>query len=56
MYYDPFIEEIHKIREEHAEKFNYDFDAIYLDLLKMKDDKKKKYYNFEKRKIYELKE
>ena len=25
---DPIVEEIHKYREEHAGKFNYDLDAI----------------------------
>ena len=29
---DPIIEEIHKIREDHARRFNYDFDAIFADL------------------------
>ena len=29
---NPIIEEIHKIREAHARKFNYDMDAIFADL------------------------
>jgi hypothetical protein len=29
---DKIIEEIRKIREEHAAKFNYDLDVIYKDL------------------------
>jgi len=29
---DPIVEEIRKIREEHAAKFNYDLDAICADL------------------------
>jgi hypothetical protein len=29
---DPIIEEIHKFREAHARKFNYDMDAIFADL------------------------
>jgi len=29
---DPIIEEIHKFREAHARKFNYDLDAIFADL------------------------
>lgn len=32
MYEDPIVEEIHRIREEHAKKFNYDLWAIYEDL------------------------
>ena len=29
---DPIVEEIHKIREAHARKFNYDLDAMFADL------------------------
>ncbi len=29
---DPIVEEIHKIREEYAVKFNYDVDAMFEDL------------------------
>lgn len=29
---DPIIEEIHKIRQEHAEKFNYNISAIFNDV------------------------
>jgi hypothetical protein len=29
---DPIVEEIRKIREEHAARFNYDIDAIFEDL------------------------
>ncbi len=32
MWRDPIVEEIHKIREEHARKFNFDLKAIYNDL------------------------
>lgn len=31
---DPIIDELHKIREEHAKKFNYDIAAICEDLKK----------------------
>jgi len=34
MWKDPIIEELHKIREEHAKKFNYDLKAIFEDLKK----------------------
>jgi hypothetical protein len=37
---DPIIEEIHKFREAHARKFNYDIDAIFADL-KRKQAKRK---------------
>ena len=29
---DPIVEEIHKIREEYAAKFDYDVDAMFEDL------------------------
>jgi hypothetical protein len=31
---DPIIKEIHKIRQEHAKNFNYDFKAIFNELKK----------------------
>ena len=32
MWEDPIIREIHKFRQEHAKKFNFDLHAIFLDL------------------------
>ena len=32
MWKDPIVEEVRKIREEHAARFDYDFEAIYEDL------------------------
>jgi len=29
---DPILEEIHRVREEYAARFNYDLKAIYRDL------------------------
>jgi len=34
MFKDPIVEEVRKIRETHAEQFNYDLDAIFNDLKK----------------------
>ncbi|MBR8839802.1 MAG: hypothetical protein DSM106950_38840 [Stigonema ocellatum SAG 48.90 = DSM 106950] len=31
MWQDEILDEIHKIREEHAESFNYDLDAMFVD-------------------------
>lgn len=31
---DPIVAEVRRIRAEHAEKFNYDLEAIYADLQK----------------------
>jgi len=35
---DPIVEELHKIREEHAAKFQYDLAAICADLKKIERD------------------
>ena len=32
MWIDPIIEELHRIREEHAKKFNYNLRAMFDDL------------------------
>jgi hypothetical protein len=32
MWKDPIVEEIHRYREAHAKKFNYDMRAIYEDI------------------------
>ncbi len=43
---DPIVEEIHKIREKHAEKFDYDIDAIFKDLQKKQSKSKRKIVSF----------
>ncbi len=37
MWEDPIVKEIHKFREEHAKKFNYNLEAIFEDLKKGKE-------------------
>ncbi len=32
MWKDEIVEEVRKVRDEYAAKFNYDFDAIYEDI------------------------
>jgi len=32
---DPIVEEVRRIREEHAAKFDYDVDAIFADLKRL---------------------
>lgn len=34
MWTDEIVEEIHRIREDYAKSFNYDLDAIFVDLRK----------------------
>ena len=35
---DPIVEEIRKIRDEHAARFNYDIDAIWADMKRCQDE------------------
>jgi hypothetical protein len=43
MWNDPIVEEVRKVRDEHAEKFNYDLQAIVADLKKQQKDSKRKF-------------
>jgi hypothetical protein len=40
---DPIIEEIHKIRDEHAKKFNYNLSEIFNDLKEQEKRSGKKF-------------
>ncbi len=40
---DPIIKEIHKIRQEHAKRFNYDLEAIVNDLKKQEKKSRRKF-------------
>ncbi len=42
MWKDRIVEEVRKVREEHAAKFGYDIDAIYRDLKKQEKRSKRK--------------
>jgi len=46
MWDDPIVSEVRKAREAHAEKFNYDLRAIYLDLKKKELEYKKEGWKF----------
>lgn len=46
MYRDPIVEEIHRIREEHAKKFDYDPRAIYLDIKRREKEARKRGIKF----------
>jgi hypothetical protein len=45
---DPIVEEIHRIREEHAAQFNYDLDAIFRDIQKRQNESGRKVVSFAK--------
>ncbi len=43
MWNDPIVEEVRKIRDAHAKKFNYDLQAIANDLKKQQKASKRKF-------------
>lgn len=45
---DPIVEEIHKIREEYAKKFNFDIDAMFEDLREKQSKSKHRIVSFAK--------
>ena len=45
---NPILDEIRRIRDEHAKKFNYDFDAIFEDVLRHQEELKKQGWKFTK--------
>jgi hypothetical protein len=45
---DPIVEEIHKIREEYAAKFDYDVDAMFEDLRQKQSQSNRKIVSFAK--------
>lgn len=46
MWKDKIVEDVRKIRKEHAEKFDHDLDAIYRDLKKQEKRSKRKVVSF----------
>jgi len=42
MWKDEIVEEIRKVRDEYAAKFNYDLDAIYEDIKKQEKQTRRK--------------
>ena len=43
---DPIVENVRKIRDKHARKFNYDLDAIFYDLKEKEKQEKGKFVSF----------
>jgi hypothetical protein len=43
MWNDPIVEQVRKVRDEHAKKFNYDLKAIVADLQKQQKASKRKF-------------
>jgi len=44
---DPIVEEVRKVRDEHAARFNYDLKAIYRDLKELERTSGRCYVKFE---------
>ena len=50
MWNDPIVEEVRKVREAHARKFNYDLQAIAADLKKQQKASRKEFVTLRPRK------
>jgi hypothetical protein len=48
---DHIVEEVRRIREEHAAKFNYDVDAIYADIKRLEAERRQPRVSFGPRRI-----
>lgn len=46
MWADPIVDEIHELRAEHAEQFNYDLSAIVEDLKRQEQKSGKRFVSF----------
>ena len=49
MWKDPIVEEVRKVREEHAAKFNYDPVAIYNNLKRLQQESGREYVDFSRK-------
>jgi hypothetical protein len=50
MWIDPIVDEVRKVRDEHAKKFNYDLKAIVADLRKQQKASGREYVTLPPRK------
>lgn len=48
---DHIVEEVRRIREEHAAQFDYDVDAIFADLKRVEAESKRPHVSFAPRKV-----
>ena len=40
---DPIVDEVRRVRDEHAARFNYDLDAIFQDIKKQEEQSGRKF-------------
>ena len=48
---DPIVEEVRRVREEYAARFNYDLDAIFRDIKEQEKKSGRKFVSFPPRRI-----
>jgi hypothetical protein len=51
---DPIVEEIRKIRDAHAKKFNYDLEAIFADIQKQQERSGREFVSLPAKRIHPL--
>lgn len=51
MWKDEIVEEVRKVRDEFAAKFNYDIDAIYREIKKQEAESNRKFVSFPPKRI-----
>ena len=51
MWKDEIVEEVRKVRDEYAAKFNYDIDAIYKDIKRLEAESGRKFVTLPPRKV-----
>ena len=51
MWEDPIVEEVRKVREAHAARFNYDLQAIYHDLKEQESKSGRAFVSYSPRRI-----
>ncbi|MBF0132217.1 MAG: hypothetical protein HQL75_06485 [Magnetococcales bacterium] len=54
MWKDPIVEEIRKIRDEHAARFNDDLEAIYKDIKRLEEESGRKTVNLKPKLVQEI--
>ena len=53
---DPIVEEVRRIRDAHAARFNYDLDAIFRDIKEQEKKSGRKFVSFPPRKFEPIQE
>ena len=48
---DPIVDEVRNVREAHAERFNYDLEAIYHDLKEQEQKSRRSFVSYPPRRV-----